>query len=153
MSDARSEQIMAAIETLLTGLTTTGTKVQRGQVYPHQAADIPALGILMGADTVSAEYQTGLVDWELNVFVESVHQVEASYTTMGSGIETKLNLIRKEVHAALLADHTLGLSFVIDIEPGNAGQPLLSDSGNIPFGSQMLSFIVHYRTSRTDISA
>ncbi len=149
---ARSEQIMQAIETALTGLTTTGSRVQRGQIYPHEADQIPALGILTGPDAPAAEYQTGLIDWELTAFVEAVAEIPATYTTPGSGIETALAVIRAEVHAALMADYTLGLAFVIDIEPGPVQQPILDSDGNLPIGSIVMSFVIHYRTSRADLS-
>ena len=153
MADARSEQIMSAVETALAGLTTTGANVQRGQVYPHQAADLPALGIMTGDDVPAAEYQTARLDWLLTVIVEAVAGIDADYTTQASTIESTLAQIRKEVHIALFADHTLGLSFVLDIQPGAVGQPLLDREGQIPLGSLTMLFVVNYRTSRTDISA
>jgi len=153
MAAARSEQIMAAIETALTGLATTGANVQRGQVYPHDAAQLPALSIMTGPDNMVGEYHTGLLDWELTAYVHAVAQIEATYTTAAPTIETTLATIRKEVHAALMSDYTLGLAFVIDIAPGPVSQPNLDGDGNIPTGSVLLSFTIHYRSSRTDISA
>ena len=150
---ARSEQIMTAIETALTGLTTTGTKVQRGQVYPHEIGQLPALGVLTGADVPSNEHQTGLLDWELTAYVEAVAEITAGYTAQASTIESSLATIRAEVHAALLADYTLGLAFVIDIAPGPVAQPMLDGDGKIPIGSLLMAFVIQYRTSRGDIEA
>ena len=152
MADARAEQIMVAVKTAVTGLTTTGANVQRGQVYPHESNKLPALGVLMGPDVPAVELQTALLDWELTVAIECAVQADI-YNGSESGIETDLAQIRKEVHAALFADHTLGLSFVLDIEPGPAQQPQISGDGNFPIGSMVLNFVIHYRTSRTDISA
>ena len=153
MADARAEQIMAAIEAALAGLATTGDKVQRGQVYPHQADDLPAIGIISGPDVPAAEFQSGIVDWELTVIVEAIAQIGAAYTTPSSTIETTLNQIRKEVHAALMANYTLGLSFVSDIRPGAVAEPLLDRDGNLPIGSLAISDTVNYQSSRADISA
>lgn len=154
MADARAEQILAAIATALTGLASTGSNVQRGQIYAHEAARLPALAITMGADVPATELQSGLLDWELSVFVETVDQVDADeYAGYDVGLEAKVNQMRKEVHAALFADHTLGLAFVHDIIPGPAQQPTLDGDGKLPIGSQLLNFVVRYRSSRGDISA
>ena len=152
---ARAEAILAAVETAITGLTTTGTNVERGKVYGYQPSELPALGLYMGADSPLAEYQTGLIDWELNIRIESTVSIDAAdnASLTDSTIETKLNLIRSEVHAAVMADHTLGLSYVIDIMPGTASEPILSGEGAEPTGSQVIEYLIHYRTSRADIGA
>ncbi|MCH7882125.1 MAG: hypothetical protein IIB69_11250 [Proteobacteria bacterium] len=153
MPDARAEQIIQAVKTLITGLATTGANVQRGQVHRHQESELPALSLRMGADIPAGEHQTGLVDWELGILIESTASVNASYTANESLIDQVLNSIRKEVHIAIMADHTLGLGFVIDIRPGPANEPILSGESKEPTGSQVVEYIVIYRTSRTDISA
>jgi len=153
MAAARAEQILAAIKTLLTGLTTTGANIQRGQIYIHEKAALPAIALMMGADVPALEYQTGLIDWELTVIVEATTRTSERYIAMDSGIDTRLNLIRKEVYAAMLADHTLGLAFVIDVSPGTAAEPILSGEGDMPIASQVSNFVISYRTSRADISA
>lgn len=152
---ARAEAILTAIETAITGLTTTGSNVERGKVYGYQAAELPALSLYMGEDTPAAEYQTGLVDWELQIRIESMVSIDAAdnASLTDSTIETQLNLIRSEVHAAVMADHTLGLSYVIDIIPGTASAPILSGEGAEPTGSQAIEYTIHYRTSRADIGA
>lgn len=150
---ARAESILATIETTLTGLTTTGSNVQRGQIYRHELAKLPAIAIFMGADDLAAEFQTGLIDWELTVKIESTVMLDSVYTELGTTLETVLNLIREEVHAAIMADHTLGLAYVIDITPGSAGEPILSGEGSEATASQSIEFVIRYRTSRTDIGA
>lgn len=152
MADAKPEQIINAIVTAVTGLTTTGANVQRGQVYNHEETKLPALAVMMGDDLFAEEYQTDLVDWELTVLIESTASVAASYTTQSSLIDQVLNQIRKEVHAAVMADHKQGLSFVIDTDAIGASKPELSGEGALPIGSQILTFIVRYRANRQDIS-
>ncbi len=153
MALARSEQIIAAIKTLITGLATTGANVQRGQIYGHQADELPALALSMGVDTLLSEPQTGLLDWEISILIESSAKVSAAYTANESLLDQVLNQIRKEVHLAIMVDHTLGLDFVIDITPLQAAAPVLSGDGSEPIGSQTLEFLITYRTSRLDISA
>lgn len=153
MADARTEQILAAVKTALTGLATTGANVERGRIYPHQVEKLPALSIMMGADVPAAELMTGLVDWDFSFMVEAAVRVAPDYTDLESGVETELNQVRKEVHIALFADTTLGLSFVHDIIPGPVDQPQLHDEGDAPHGSLAMQFTVRYRSSRADISA
>ena len=150
---ARAETITAAVTTLLTGLATTGANVQRGQVYPHEADKLPALSVFMGDDVIEMELQTAWLDWQLTILVETTVKVTTDYTTYQSLVDQQLNAIREEVHAALLANHTLGLAYVHDIEPISASRPRLSGEGDTPMASQVLTFNVKYRTSRADISA
>lgn len=153
MADARAEQILAAIKTACTGLTTTGANIQRGQVYPHDESALPALGVFMGADQVISELQTGLVDWELTVLIQSAVKATAEYTTLDSLVDQQLNQIRKEVHAAVMASPRLGLTFVIDTAADIAEAPRLESEGAYPYGFQTIGFTVTYRSSRSDISA
>ena len=152
MADLRAEQILAAIKPLITGLATTGQNVQRGQVHDHEADKLPALSLSMGQDIPANEYQTGVIDWELTIVIEATASVGAAYTATESGLDGDLNQIRKELYLAIMADHTLGLDFVIDIAPGPANEPILSAEGSLPVGSQASEFVITYRASRTDIS-
>ena len=147
MADLRAEQILDAIVTNLTGLTTTGTNIVRARVYNHADTALPALSVYMGSDEPEGILSQSVIDWNLTVIIESAAK---SSTTQ---IDQILNLIRKEVHAALFADNTLGLSFVKYIEPGNAIEPELSGDGDKPVAKQRLEFMIHYRTSYSDLSA
>lgn len=153
MADARAESILAALKSLLSGLSTTGTNVQRGQLYAHQAANLPALALFMGDDVLEAENLTGYDDWLLTILIQSTVAIDETYDNYEPLVDQQLNQIRKEVHAALMADRSLGLSYVIDTRPISASQPGLSNEGAAPHGSQVLEFQVMYRASRADISA
>lgn len=153
MADLRAEQILAAIASTLTGLTTTGANVQRAQIYPHELTKLPALSIFSGDDIPDSELDLNLIDWRLTVLIEATVKIAPSYTGYGTALETDLAQIRKEVHTALLADHTLGLAFVLDVLPGTAQKPDLNGDAEIPIGSQILQFQVMYRSSRLDPSA
>jgi hypothetical protein len=153
MADARAEQIIAAVKTTVTGLTTTGTRVQRGQVYNHEETKLPALSVFMGADIPVNEYQVNLMDWDLTVRIEAVALIETDYITQDSLIDQALNQIRKEVYIAVMANHKQGLAFVIDTDPGPAAEPVLSGDGAKPIGTQVIDFTIRYRADRQDISA
>ena len=152
MADAYTEQIVNAIELLLDGATDAGSNVQRGQVHPHEANKLPAIAIFMGPDTPDAEYHPASLDWAFTVLIETTVSVPADYTDMSPAVETPLAELRKQIHALLLADHRLGLAFVIKVDPGPASQPILDGDGEVPVGSQVLQFDVRYRSSFADIS-
>lgn len=142
----RVEEIMDSIVSILTGLTTTGNNVVRGQVYDLAETQVPGLAIFMGEDILEDELSNSVYDWNLSIYIESK---AAESTTQ---IDQVLNTIRGEVHAAIMADYTLGLNFVIDTDPVIAPEPDLSAIGAKPIGTQRLQYVVKYRTSRTDLS-
>ena len=143
---SRVETIMVAVVAELTGLTTTGANVDRGAVYNYEPAAVPSLAIYQGDEEPIQFLQSSFIDWKLEIHVES-------YLQEIGVIETKINTIRQEVHAALMANPTLGLSYVIDIEPDLSQQPELSGAGAKPATVHRMTFNVYYRTSRTDINA
>lgn len=146
MATPRIETIMDAVVTTLTNLPTTKGNIKRARVYPWQESEVPALSIFMGSDEVINELQSAILDWQMMLVIES-HVQETG------DIDQKLNTIRKEVHAAIMADVTQGQSFVINTYAVNAAEPILSGDGQQPIASQRLEFLIHYRTSRTALDA
>ncbi len=146
MTDLRAEQILDAVKTNLTNLATTNKNVNRGRIYKYEDAGLPALNIVMGDDQIIDELVSGLFNWQLQVIIiVTIKTIDE--------LETRLNKIRKEVHVALMADYTQGLSFVIDTAPSTATRPELTGEGEKPTASQQLEFLITYRTSRADPSA
>ena len=145
MATPRIELIMDAIIVTLTNLTTT-KNIKRARVYPWQESEVPALSIFMGSDEVINELQSGVLDWQMTLIIDSHVQEKAD-------IDQQLNTIRKEVHAAIMADVTQGQTFVKNTYAVNAAEPVLSGDGQQPIASQRLEFLIHYRTSRTALDA
>ena len=147
MALLRAEQIVVAVLAKVTGLTTTGTRVVRGRVYAIETT--PALTVAQGSDT-PIEARTGssvYLDSELDITITA--HVKSSSTQ----IDTFLNLIRKEVYIALMADVTQGLSFVYLTEPKGASAPTLSGDADKPTAVMDMTFTFRYRHSYTDASA
>ena len=119
--------------------------MQRNQVYAADA--LPALSVDMDAEQPDATANMSVVDEALTV------NITAYVRTTDGNLDTLLNTIRAEVYQALMADYTLGLSFVQRIEWGGRGQPQRSDGEQQPITQQTLKFIVHYRHSYTDTGA
>ena len=139
---------MAAFTTAVTGLTTTGSNVERGRVYDVDPANAPALSIYQGADEpVEGDSQAWPVrDSLLTVYVD-IHVKQTSTA------ETTLNQVRKELAIALMADLSLGLSFVHQIIEGAADDPERSGEAEKPTQTQRTTWQVHYRRSVTDPSS
>ena len=147
MALLRAEQIMVAVLAQITGLTTTGAAVHRGRVYALET--VPALTIAQGAD-IPVDARTGsstFQDSELDVVITA--HVKSSSTQ----VDTTLNLIRKEVHAALMDDVTQGLSFVFMTIPKGAAEPRLAGDSEKPTAAMDMAFTFRYRHSYTDASA
>lgn len=115
----RAESILEAVKTTLTGLTTTGTNVERSRVYPPDS--LPALSINKGKDEREPNPSTmGTV--ESNIEIKIVVYVKSEAFT------TDLNQICAEVYAAMMASNRLGLAYVEklrwieDSEPESSGE-------------------------------
>lgn len=133
----RAESILAAVTAALTGLASTGGNVLRG--YGVQLPGLPGLVVRMGADENIAGYGTTVVARRLEVQIEArVKQAADS--------DTLLNQVRAEVYAALMADPTLGLGFVIDTMHQLDGEPDEKDLA-APIVRQVLTYSVDYRHS------
>ena len=145
------EQLMAAVTTNLTGLSTTGSNVTRGRVYSIDEDNLPHLSIFQGDDfpVVPDNEQEGtyLYLWQdLQVFIEVT--VDAS-----SGVlETTLNQIHKEITIALTADVTQGISECFNTIEMGATIPELSGERKKRTAIMELEFMLRYRRSRTDPS-
>lgn len=142
-----AESILSAIETKLTGLATTGANIVRGRVYPVETT--PALSVYMGADSVNGEFgatNLGFIDRTLEVIIRS-------HVKVTSTLDTDLNKIRAEVYAAMVADHTLGLQYVLNAWLEVDNQPSISADSEQPTASQDMVYKVHYRHSYASAEA
>ena len=140
----RSEQILVAFKSAVTGLTTTGTNVERGRLY--DLVNLPALVVEKGGDASVAEQNMSVVDRNLSVKVTAVIQAV-------SGLETELNKIAAEVYAALLADRTLGLGFVIDLNFSSDAPPVIETGGETPIALMEMTYDIMYRHSYSSTEA
>jgi len=139
----RAETILDAIATTLTGLTTTGTNVTRGRVYPVTAE--PALSIFKGDDDATeSEEIIGETVRELNVIIQ------AHLQALGNP-ETVLNQIAAEVYAAMRLDITLGLAYVFDTRIVGDAAPEIEDSQDLPTARMSSTWLIIY--SHSDASA
>ena len=136
---------MAAVLSTLTGLTTTGTRVERTRVRTVETA--PALTIEMGGDDVNEEQSAyPNIARELNVKI-------IAHVKKNSAMDTQLNLIRQEVYVALMADTTQGQTFVTDTFLISDDEPEFTGDADQIVGRQQMNFVIQYRHSWTDPGA
>jgi len=135
MTDHVAKQVLNAVVTTCTGLTTTGTKVYRSRVHTMVETNLPAL-LIYARDDVMEEEMIGMqtdgkkgIYYLLSVSIDAIEK-DVSETVA----ENNLFEIRKEVQIALEADVTLGgkcndlwLSEAnIEDRTGSGGSPVLA---------------------------
>lgn len=143
----RAETILSTVQTLLDGLTTTGSNVERGRVRVVEDGEYPSLTIGMGGDDVNPDlsnYPEVHRDLNLKIIIH-VKNNTAPYT--------QLNLIREEVYKALLSDPTLGLGYVVDSNSLSDEEPEFTGEADQIVGQQVMNFSIEYRHSWTDPGA
>jgi len=135
----RAESIMDAVNTAITGLTTTTTRVVRARVRTIESA--PALSLEQGGDDVNPDSSNfPKVRRDLNVKI--ILHVKNNVT-----YEQDLNTMRAEVFAAMMADRTLGLAYVIDVESMGDDEPEFTGDADQIVGRQQMNFVVKYSHS------
>lgn len=146
MADHRAEQILAAVLGKLTSAAVpTAVSIGRDHAYTYDASELPAVNICMGTEKPKSLLLSNQVEWALDVEIELACKESST-------LSTTINALRKEVHAALRADYTLGLSFVTDTLPGDFSKPEQKD-GDLPVMAAVATWTVSYRSSLDDPSA
>ena len=133
----KRKQIRDRVETVLTGLTTTGANVYTSRDYPFNNALLPGL-LIFTIEEESEPGGSGAIDRNLTLAVEG--HVKA----IGGAIADTLDLIAEEVEAAIDADRSLnGLAVYCHI----ASTEIEFDAeGDKPVGIIIMKFAINYRT-------
>lgn len=135
----RAETIMDQVVASVTGLATTGTRVVRARVRTVETA--PALSVEMGGDDVAPDRSAWpRIERELNVQI-------IIHVKNNTEPDSDLNQIRAEVYAAMMADRTLGQTFVMDVDPIGDNEPEITGEGEKVTARQQMNFVVKYRHS------
>ena len=136
----RAELILEAVKSILTGLATTGTNVERDRVFPPDM--LPALSLNQGAEDP-------IPGRENMAFQDSALQVDIVIQIKSSSSSSDLNQIKAEVYAAMMSDSSLGLGFVYDTQWAGDGPPEPSGDAEINTVRCTMRFGVAYRHSYT----
>lgn len=146
MADHFAQQIIDAVVTAVTGLTTTGSNVRRGDTWPFGDDQSNALTVKQGvSDPIDAQ------NWE-NYTVRLEIIITTHAKTTAEQADSELTQMAKEVFIALMADRTLGLPFVMDCDWTGNDEPDTDVSGELITARQDNRFAVTFRHSITDPS-
>ena len=108
MTDHVARQILDAVVTKCTGLTTTGTSVFRSRVHTMVQTSLPALLIYAREDMLDEESSSMQTDGKKgNHYILSVSIDAVEKDALETTAENNLFTIRKEVQIAMEADLTL----------------------------------------------
>ena len=135
----------AAFALVKTRVQAAGTKVfkHRRRIDGEQD-EAPAIVLRYGND----DPQTRI----LSAF-DSVLTLKVTGIVVAADVDElyeKINQLRAETHIALMADPTLGLSFVLTTEYGGAEEPQESEDGELLAAAQRWAWLVHYRMDLAD---
>lgn len=140
----KASQIRDAIYTTLNGLVGT-SEIKEVIKGAEPAQEFPAVSVLVGDDT-PATRNNAFIDWELTVYVDIFirdKSVDVDALMLG---------VRKDLHKAIMADPTQGLSFVTDTMPLGQQEPDRSSEGDQYSSATRTSWQVSYRSSVSDPS-
>lgn len=105
MADHLFEQCMDAVVVAVTGLTTTGARVEADNVFPLDDDDLPGLTVVQvgaGQEVITMGWPrayNAALDIDITAYVKQ---------TTATAARTQLNQILKEVQLAMYADRDLG---------------------------------------------
>lgn len=142
MSHGR-QQVRDAVVTAVTGLTTTGTRVYSGRVFPLSRLRLPALFVYsLEEEVVEEQGVMGLEQLrKLTVAVEVLTEANES-------LDDAVDQICAEVEIAIHADTTLGgVSKWIEY---TGVEITLEDGGQKAVGSAQMTFAAEYRVDAVD---
>ena len=143
MANHIRQQIRERVGTVLTGLTTTASRVYQSRVYALADTELPALLIYTKSeDSLPLVMHTDRVmERELSLVVEC-------YAKANSNFDDTIDTISKEVEEAIAADTTLN-SLAKDIYIQST-EIEFNAEGESPVGYATLTFLTTYHVKETN---
>lgn len=140
----KSIVIRDKVASLLEPLETSGIvrEITKGA---RNANNYPSISVLIGSDDV-ANKNSAFINWELTVYTDIF------IASKDEDVDALTQGVRKEIHKALLADYTLGLDFVTEVDPLGQQEPKHSDDSDVYTSVTRVAWLVRYRTSVADPS-
>tara|TARA_R100001460_G_scaffold24860_1_gene49978 strand:+ start:355 stop:801 length:447 start_codon:yes stop_codon:yes gene_type:complete len=143
MANHVRQQIRERVGTVLTGLTTTASRVYESRVYPLQDSELPALLIYTKTEESEPLVMSSdrVMERELSIAIEC-------YAKANSNFDDTIDTICKEVEEAIAVDTTLnGLAKDIYIESTDIE---FNADGESPVGYATLTFLTTYHVKETN---
>ena len=144
------------VETLIDALVTileADAAISTGSVYRSRTAafadsELPAYSIEIGQDVPLNPLgpdNVRFIDWEQTIFVDCYAK------SIATAVDSVFLNMRRNVHRALMADVTQGLSFVMTTIPVGAEEPILDDAGEQKTMVYRTSWVFRLRTAIDDL--
>ena len=135
-------QIKARIQTVLTGLATTGSNVFLSRTYPIATSDLPGLLIYANSESIQ-RLEIGIQNRQQRTLDLSIEAV-----AKGASAESTLDQVTVEVEEAMANDQTLnGLA----IDSRITDTQIRQASAESEFFIATLRYEVLYRTTENDV--
>lgn len=145
----RQETLITQIKTNLgADVAIDATKVSSNRVADFNDTDLPGYNVVLGPDSPLSELgptNVAFIDWEQVLFIDCYER-----SILADADAVFLNM-RRNVHRALMADHTQGLSFVTTTIPAGADEPIIDDAGERKNMVYRTNWIFQLRTSIGDL--
>jgi hypothetical protein len=149
MADHHAWQVVKRVrDLLLAANTAAGQRVYLGAVSAVDPTVGPAIDVNVGGDSAVSPFgvdNTQFVDSVQRVYVD----LFASSAEAGEKALDQIYLLRTQVHRALLADYTLGLTFVASVRYQGV-EELRDINGGLIVGVQRNVWDVGYRMDYSD---
>ena len=117
---------------------TPSTTVARLRAAPYGIESLPAVVFRAGDDSMrEGSSNMAFIDRDLQVEVDL-------YVDSNDQYYAHLDLLRHKLYLAIMADRTLGLAYVLDVQPVGDSEPEIDTLGKTTM-KQTMSFLVHYR--------
>jgi hypothetical protein len=131
-------QIRNKVAEMVTGLSTTGSRVFTSRVHPLQGSDLPGLCIWTRSEEISDE--EGRVEGvqQRTVIIDVV-----GYEQLKNGLDDTLDKIAEEVEIAIFADRFLG-NLVAALDLVDTNIELIAEEIEQPVGEITMTFQATY---------
>lgn len=147
MADPKILRIADQVASLIRDAGTRARVIDFGRAHQIREDELPAISIELGAEAPTdpdGQAATSYIDAFASLYVDIYESVAD-----GEALRT-IEHVRAEVHRALMADETLGLSFVHQIHYQGAEDPITDPDGGDIFYSRRMIWAVEFRFARTD---
>jgi len=139
MANHAHRQIRDALETALSGLTTSAARVYANRVHPMDAANLPGLRIF----ALSEETEPLTIHRPLPLDRRLEVMVECCAKSAVSSLDDTLDLMSKEVETSLAA----GIAVTGQtLYPVYQGMQMDLEPGDLPIGIKRLRFSINFET-------
>ena len=135
-------QIKARIQTVLTGLATTGSNVFQSRTYPIATSDLPGLLIYANSESIQ-RLEIGIQNRQQRTLDLSIEAI-----AKGNSAESTLDTITVEVEEAMANDQTLNN---LAIDSAITDTQIRQASAESEFFIATMRYTVLYRTIDNDV--